>query len=338
MAEDFVATYGLDTRPFAKQLTSAGSLADAWHRERQKGIRKTQEDFVKPFANIRSLSLSVGAGIAGAFYLAAKGVQEYAKVNDYAAERLTRLSRLKEKFYQDIGRNVSSLVSDEDLSRLEKAERILFNPNKEDMQGMRESTPRIFRGVERAWEQLFGSTTESPAEKMRYMERDKLSAATKSVISTIKSELVGGSGTGPISDFAAISDLVQKEKSKLKERVGELQSSLDQRGLSKEKNDLQEALNYYAIQRTKVLQDAVVRPIAEQMFKERSPAFLDSGQNRAGIEAVNFGPRMTLQQKMDRVRETIEKKADQLRDEIKRLGTNIVNLANQPIVYQDPGR
>lgn len=338
MAEDFVATYGLDTRPFAKKLADTRTLAETAHREMQKGIRKAQEDFVKPFVNVRSLALTVGAGIAGAFYVATKGMQEYAKSNDYAAEKLTRLSRLKQKFFEDVGRNVSAILTDEDVSRLETAQRMMFNPTKDDRQTIEDYTPRVFRGIVKTWNKLFGEDIGLYDQRLKEMESQKFKFSTLSFIDSIKSGLVDNSGGSSLSEYASIPNRVKQETEKLKELARPLIYDLDRRGMAGEKATLEDAIGYYGAQRTKIMQDAILRPIAMQAFRDTAPAFLESGQNREGLQSVNFGPRMSLQQKMDIVRQTIEKKADQLKEEIRRFGNGILNLTNQPIVYQDPGR
>lgn len=104
MAEDFVASYGLDTRPFMRRLADANAIARAHYSEQAKGIKKLHEDIVKPFANPRTM-IGIGLGIAaaGVAYLT-KATIDYTKKNSEVEGSYKRIASVIDGIHTRIGR------------------------------------------------------------------------------------------------------------------------------------------------------------------------------------------------------------------------------------------
>lgn len=118
MAEDFVATYGLDTRPFAKRLVDSKSLAEVANAEMVKGIKKTQEEFVKPFVNIQSMARLSGIAIGASVAIAAKGFSDLAEKNSYVNRQLMQTKEIGKDLFSAIGENVSLAINQFDVASI----------------------------------------------------------------------------------------------------------------------------------------------------------------------------------------------------------------------------
>lgn len=111
MAEDFVATYGLDTRPFIRRLFDTKAIANASAKEMNKGINKFHENLVSPFTNMRSIAGGAFAAVAAGIGLATAAMREYSKHSDVALGQTRAIGTLWEVTANRIGRVASSALS-----------------------------------------------------------------------------------------------------------------------------------------------------------------------------------------------------------------------------------